>query len=213
MKKIKHIFIAGVLLISINSTFAQNLKLASAFSKSYAAEKNKDYEAAIKALTDNYEAASYEENLRLGWLYYKAGNNKESANSYQIAAKLMPYSVEAKTGLIYPVYAQNQMEELENVYKKILEIDPLDINSNYQLGYIYYNKKSYDLAKKHFEKIINLYPSGYEPYLRDTWQQLNKSEKPTDKIIAAYAKSYDLEYKKDYAGAMAAIKEIYDAKY
>ena len=213
MKKIKQIIIGSILLLSINSLFAQNVKLASAFSKSYAAEKNKDYDAAIKALTDSYENTSYEENLRLGWLYYKAGKNKESATYYQNAVKLMPYSIEAKTGLIYPVYAQNQMDELENVYKKILEVDPLDVNSNYQLGYIYYNKKNYDLAKKQFEKIINLYPSGYEPYLRDTWQQINKSEKQSDKVIAAFAKSYDFEYKKDYASAITALKDIYDPKY
>ncbi len=213
MKKIKHILLGSIIFMSINSTFAQNLKLAGAFSKSYAAEKIKDYDAAIKPLTDAYDNTSYEENLRLGWLFYKAGKNKESMNYYQTAVKLMPYSVEAKTGLIYPVFADNQIEELEGVYKKILEIDPLEINSNYQLGYIYYNKKNYDLAKKQFEKIINLYPSGYEPYLRDTWQQLNKTEKPSDKIIAAFAKSYDFEYKKDYLSAMNSLKDIYDPKY
>ncbi len=213
MKRIKNILLATVLSISINSAFAQNQKLTNAFSKSYDFEKSKDYETAIKALQDDYVSTSYEENLRLGWLYYKDGKNKESENYYRIAVKLMPYSVEAKTGLIYPVYAENNMTSLEEVYKKILEVDAFDINSNYQLGYINYNKKNYSDAKKYFEKIINLYPSGYEPYLRDTWTQINKQDKPSDKIVNAFNKSYDFESKGDYASAMASLKDIYNPKY
>src|ERR1035437_1754892 len=101
MKTLKNILIGTLLFISINSTFAQTEKIIMAFSKSYTEETKADYVGAIMTIKDVYDAKSYELNLRLGWLYYEAGQNKESMAFYQLAMNLTPNSIEAKLGVVY----------------------------------------------------------------------------------------------------------------
>ncbi len=213
MKKFRIFFFACALMLGINGAFAQMSKLNYAFSKSHEYEATKDYGMAINIIKDNYDAQSYESNLRLGWLYYKTQQYKESMIYYSIASGIMPNALEAKVGYIYPVAAVSDIDRLIVQYKKILEIDPLDINSNYQMGFYYYNKNDFASAKKYFEKVISLYPSGYETYLRNAWAKINNIPAQSDKIINAFAKSYEFEYKSDYTSAIAALKDIYDPQY
>jgi tetratricopeptide (TPR) repeat protein len=101
---------------------------------------------------------------------------------------------------------------LLNHYNKILEINPKDVNSNYQLGFYNYNKGNFESAKNYFSKIVDLYPSGYEHYLRLAWAKLNKSA-TDEKINNAFAKSYEFETKNDYTSAINALKDIYTPDY
>jgi tetratricopeptide (TPR) repeat protein len=116
-------------------------------------------------------------NLRLGWLHYNAGLYKESMTYYQTAINLMPVSIEARLGYVYPAAAFGNMTEVINQYTKILEIDPQNSTANYRMGYIYYDKKDYATAYKYFEKVVNLYPFGYDGLLMFAWTnfQLGKT--------------------------------------
>ncbi len=97
-------------------SFAQvnQATLETAFSKSYAAEKNGDFSAAIDELKKVLDESSYEINLRLGWLKYNAGLFDESVIFYSAAQKLKPYSEEARFGLILPKAAQGKWNEVLN---------------------------------------------------------------------------------------------------
>ncbi len=151
------------------SLFAQNDIVAEAFAQSYKYEYKADYTKAISSVKGVYSDKSYEINLRLGWLHYEAGLFSESQTYYQKALALMPYSIEAKLGFIYPASALGNWEQVISQYKKILETDPQNTTANYRLGMIYYGKKDYQTAFKHFEKVINLYPFGYDSLIMYAW--------------------------------------------
>ena len=161
-------FFIATILFSANILIAQD-KLAEAFSQSYQYEYKADYTKAISTLKTVYDEKSYEINLRLGWLHYSAGLFTESQAYYQKAIDLMPYSIEAKLGYVYPASALGNWEQVTTQYKKILETDPQNSTANYRLGNIYYGKKDYQNAYKHFEKVVNLYPFGYDALIMFAW--------------------------------------------
>ncbi len=146
--------------------------LSAAFAKSYGHEAKLNYPEAISVLKEVYDRSSYETNLRLGWLYYKAAMHKESLGYYKIAASLMPYAIEAKLGCTYPAAALGNTAELILQYEQVLGIDPQNTTANYWRGMIHYEKKEYAKAFKHFEKLVNLYPFGHDGLLMFAWTNL-----------------------------------------
>lgn len=161
--------ITGLIILNVNVALTQDEAVIKAFSKSYSSEAIPDYAQAIKDLQDVYSSGSYEINLRLGWLNYKAGNNDEAMKLYQIAIDLMPYSFEAKLGYNLPASAAELWDKVIENYKEILKTDPQNTFVNYQLGYIYYVRQDYTTANSLFEKVVNLYPFGYDALLMYAW--------------------------------------------
>lgn len=177
MKTIKTIFSVVMATLVISSAQAQNNDLADAFTQSYYFEKVSNYPSAIAALKKVYSENSYEINLRLGWLTYSAASYQESVNYYQKSIDLMPVSIEARLGIVYPAAALGNMTQVISEYSKVLEIDPQNTTANYKLGYIYYDKKNYQTAFKYFEKVVNLYPFDYDGLIMFAWTnyQLGKT--------------------------------------
>jgi tetratricopeptide (TPR) repeat protein len=178
MKTTIKLMISAILLLGTASIAkAQDNSVGEAFTQSYYYEKVGNYSSAIASLKKVYDVSSYELNLRLGWLNYSAGLYKESMNYYQLAINLMPVSIEARLGYVYPAAAFGNMTEVINQYTKILEIDPQNSTANYRMGYIYYDKKDYATAYKYFEKVVNLYPFTYDGLLMFAWTnfQLGKT--------------------------------------
>jgi tetratricopeptide (TPR) repeat protein len=143
-----------------------------AFTKSYSLEKEKKYEGAAAELKKIYDAGSYEMNLLLGWLTYEGGSYIESAVYYQKAIDLQPYAIEPKLGYVQPASATGNWNQVEEQYKKILSIDPMNPTANYWLGMIYYNREQYQDALKYFEKVANLYPFDYDSTIMYAWTNL-----------------------------------------
>ena len=157
--------------------------LVEAFKKSYELEAKGEYKQAAKQLKDVYDPKSYEINLRLGWLNYQAGLFSESIAYYNKALDILPYSEEAKFGLINPLSASGKWNEVVNVYNKILEINPKNTTANYRLGLIYYGREKYETAYKYFEKVVNLYPFGYDGLLMFAWTNLKIGKLREAKIL------------------------------
>lgn len=157
-----------VLLLSANVR-SQTSALVDAFALSYSHEATLDYQKAADALTQYYAESNYEINLRLGWLNYKLGKYEDAMEFYRKAINLMPYSTEARLGFNLPASAALQWDLVIEQYSKILENDPQNTFVNYQLGYIYYDRKQYEDAMKHFEKVVNLYPFGYDGVIMLGW--------------------------------------------
>lgn len=143
-----------------------------AFGLSLEKEKLQNYSEAIAIMKPIYDPSSYEMNMRMGWLHYLDRMHAESIGYYQKACALMPYSIEAKLGLINPASSLNNWDIVVTQYKKILEIDPQNTTANYYLGYIEYNRKNYTGALPLFEKVVNLYPFGYDGMLMLAWTNL-----------------------------------------
>ncbi len=163
-----HTILIVFLLIGTEVT-AQNNNLTKAFSESYILETKGDYSRSAETIKKVYSADSYEMNLRLGWLYYLGKNYKESVNYYNKAIVLLPLSIEAKLGFAYPAYALGNIEGVIKNYKEILKIDPVNYYGNYRLGSLYYERKDYQNAHNHFDKIINLYPFDYDAIIMSAW--------------------------------------------
>lgn len=140
-----------------------------AFQKSYIQEATGEYLAAIKSLQEVYDEKSYELNLRLGWLSYSIGNFTESKAYYSKAVSLMPYAIESRLGLVYPLAAVGSWSEVISQYDKILEITPNNSLVMHRLGLIYYGRGDYEAALKYFEKVVNLYPFDYDGLTMLAW--------------------------------------------
>jgi len=143
--------------------------LEQAFARSYELENVKDFSASAEELNKIYDQSSYEINLRMGWLCYNAGRFDESVKYYSRAQQLMPYSEEARFGLILPKAAQGRWDEVIELYNKILEIHPNNTIAMFRLGMIYYERKNYDKALPLFKKVVDLYPFDYDGLLMLAW--------------------------------------------
>jgi len=166
------------------SVQAQNEKaLQDAFASSYISEYAGDYTKAIDAVKKVYTEKSYDINLRLGWLYYMVGNFTESQSFYQKAIAAMPYSIEAKLGLINPASYLGNWDLIITQYKDILKIDPKNSTVNYKLGLIYYERADFTSAHKCFEQVVNLYPFDYYGTLYLGWTNFKLGKTREAKIL------------------------------
>ncbi len=175
---------ATVLLLSlllINALNAQDLKTV--FKKSYELEKNGKYIEAIEKIKTVYDENSYEINLRLGWLAYSAGSFTESISYYNKAIELMPLSIEAQLGLVYPASAVGNWNQVINAYNKILMIDKQNATANYKLGYIYYYRKDYEKAYRYFQRLLNNYPFEYNYLIMFAWTNLKLGKTREAKVL------------------------------
>jgi tetratricopeptide (TPR) repeat protein len=181
MKKIILIVLV-VSAISFNMN-AQNTSLINAFNNSYALEKKGDFSNARKELQTVYNEKSYEINLRMGWLLYNEGEMINSVKSYEKAIALMPYAIEAKLGLVYPLSSLGNWEAVLETYLKILKTDPNNTLINYRTGLIYYNRKEYAKANTYLQKNINLYPFNYDNLILSAWSYLNLGQQTEAKVL------------------------------
>lgn len=170
MEFLKKILIAVFVLISVQTAYTQNFdKLEEAFNQSYTKENAGEYDRAIDVLKKVYDDKSYAINIRLGWLYYLSGRFTDGLAYYLKAIRLMPQSIEARLGLVYPASALGNWEQVKNAYLEILKIDPGHSVSNYRLGMIYYGREQYATAIRYFEKVANYYPFDYDANLMYGW--------------------------------------------
>ena len=179
----KNIITLLFILFALSSNAQSTKDIQSAFEKSYIFEEENNLAEAINVLKSVYIEDSYETNLRLGWLSYQKGNLPNAELYYAKAIDLLPYSEEAKFGLILPKSANAKWDEVEIIYKQILTISPNNTIANYRLGYIYYNQKKYGYANALFEKVINLYPFDYDALLMYAWSNLQMGKFKEAKIL------------------------------
>ncbi len=153
-------------------------QLKDAFTKSYELEAQGNYKQAAEVLSKVYLSNHYGINLRLGWLFYMDGKFAISKQYYQRATELRPMSIEAYLGLVFPVSALGNWDEVLAIYQKILNIDPNHSLTNYRIGTLYYYREDYRLAEQHLEKVVNMYPFDYDSLLMLGWTkyQLGKRE-------------------------------------
>jgi len=184
LKKSKKLILLAFVIVVVSQISARSdtdggpdSDLQKAFKESYQYEAKEQYSSAIDVLKSVYEASSYEINVRLGWLNYLAKRYNESIMYYQIATDILPYSIEAKFGIVNPLAAQEKWDKVAEQYVVILNIDSQNTLANYRLGLYYYYKANYTNAYKHFEKVVNLYPFDYSSVLMYAWAnfQLGKT--------------------------------------
>jgi len=189
--KTKNLFVLVFSLLSLNITAQDFTKLTTAFSESYANEKQGKYADAAKPLKALYDEKSYEINLRLGWLTYMQGQFNESVGYYSKAVELMPYAVEPRLGLVLPASAMGNWGLVVEQYNKILSVDPNNTLVLYRMGLISYENKDYKKAYTLFEKVVNLYPFDYYGVLMLGWTNYQLGKTKEAKVLFQKALLYD----------------------
>ncbi len=180
MKRLTILFVCVGISVS---TFAQLTAEQKAFSASYEKENSSDFTGAIKDMKSVYEETSYGINLRLGWLHYSAGLFTESMAYYTKAIDLMPASVEAKFGFVYPAAAVGNWDQVKSQYESILRVDPKNSQGHYRLGLIHYGREEFDKALEHFQVGFNLYPFDYDFNLMMAWTSLKMGKMREAKVL------------------------------
>lgn len=142
-----------------------------AFHKSLQHENAKEYQKAIQVLLPvvKEQKDDYLLNLRLGWVSYLAGSYTESKQYYSKAVAVNSKSVEALLGRTLPLASLNDWSAVEEDYRAILKIDPMEYTANLRFGQILLNKGAYAEAKPYLERVLTLYPGSYEPNLSLGW--------------------------------------------
>ena len=170
MEILKKISLVVLLVFAFNTIFAQQEdKVAKAFSDSYVHEKEKNYTAAAESMKKVYDASSYAINMRLGWLTYMAAQYNTSLTYYQICIRLMPLSIEARMGYVYPASALGNWDLVLAKYAEILKIDPNHYYANLYSGQIYTKQKQYKKADKYYTVLLNHFPFTYEIVIAAAW--------------------------------------------
>jgi tetratricopeptide (TPR) repeat protein len=205
METLKRFTLIATLSIICSGLIAQSQSAQqAAFAKSYESEQAGKYIAAINDLKAVYKADGYFVNIRMGWLYYLAKQYSESIKFYNIAIGLKPYAIEARFGCIKPLSAIESWENVKAQYLQILKIDPQNTLANYWLGVIYYNRKSYAIAEKLFEKVVNLYPLDYDSIVMLAWTKLNLGKSPDAKLLFHQA----LVIRPNDSSALSGLKQL-----
>lgn len=195
----------ALLLLIASFVSAQNSTAwQEAFYKSYEAETKANYTQAINELTKVYKKDDYFVNLRLGWLNYLTKNYQKSEQFYRISIRLKPYSIEARFGVVKPLSATEQWDQVQLQYAEILKIDPQNTMANYWLGVIHYNRKQYAVAVRLFEKVVNLYPLDYDSVLMLAWTKLNLGKMAEARLLFQHA----LTLRKNDESALQGLKLI-----
>jgi tetratricopeptide (TPR) repeat protein len=180
----KNIFILFIFISLGYQASAQSFdKQRAAFRSSYVQENSGDYKTAVNSLKAVYDASSYEINLRLGWLSFKSGDFKEAEAYYRKAVNLMPYGIEARLGLVYPLSSMGNWSLVNSAYEEILSIDPNNSVANYRFGLLAYGKEDYPKADKLFSKVVNLYPFDYDSLIMLAWTRLRLSKLMEAKVL------------------------------
>lgn len=163
---------------------AQTTKeIIAAFEQSYIYESNSQHTKAAQSLEKVYSAQSYEINLRLGWLYYVASQYEKSLKYYTIAKNILPYSEEAKMGIVLPLSKLNKWHDIETIYKDILNINSKNTTVLYRMGLLHYNRKEYSKAYEYFKSLTDLYPFDYDALLMYAWSNLQLGKMKEAEIL------------------------------
>ena len=196
-KKSRLVFI---FLIANFFSFAQSDNaIREALKKSYDSEYQLKYQKAMEDLMGVYEPTSYELNVRLGWLSYKAGKYTESIIYYKKAIAKMPLSIEAKLGIVYPLGALEKWDQVVDNYLAIIKVDAYNATANYRLALIYYNRGDYGNSWKYLQKYVNLYPFDYDGNSLAGWVKYSVGKKEEAYVFfkkALMVNPYDTSFNK-----------------
>ena len=165
------------------ATVVAQENIIKAFSESYTLEREGKNKEALVVVKKVYDEGSYEINLRLGWLAYMSGQFTESVSYYNNAIAKYPLSVEARLGLVLPLSALGNWDQIVEQYMAVLKVDPNNTVVNYRLGVIYYERKQYDRAEGYLKKVINLYPFDHDTLLMLGWVKYRQGDNNQAKVL------------------------------
>ncbi|MCP4135844.1 MAG: tetratricopeptide repeat protein [bacterium] len=141
------------------------------YETSFALETQGKYAAALKnvlkIVRENPE--EYTAVLRAGWLCYLNKNYSASVEYYEKAGDLFPDSIEPVLGIYYPLLASKKFDDAEDAMRKVIAIDAKNYTAGSRLAYLLFLQGRYGDAKKHYERMLALFPGNLEMKLGLGW--------------------------------------------
>lgn len=192
-----------IILVSFSLTMSSQQNAEIAFSKSYSFEYETQYSKAITSITDLH-IDNYQINLRLGWLYYLSKDYIKSEQFYRKAVALESSSIEARFGLVLPMSAIGNWNNILSVYLEVVKLDPNNSIANYRLASIYFTRKDYISATTYVSRVLKLYPFDYDSNL--LFGKILMAQGKTPEAKKHFTKA--LEYNTLSEEAKAALKKL-----
>lgn len=120
--------------------------------------KEKEAIGALKVFLGLYPDYALAHN-DLGVLYYNKGNKEKALNHYEQASRLEPYNDVFQKNLADFYYVEaGRVEEALQIYVKLLDTNPTDIEILLILGQICMSLKKIDNARVFYNKVLELVP-------------------------------------------------------
>jgi len=99
----------------------------------------------------------------LGVLYYQQGNKDKALNCYEAAARLEPGNITFQKNLAdYYYVEQGRVEDAIQIYVKVLENDPEDIDTLMILGHICVALQKFEDAETFYNRLLAVEPWNVE---------------------------------------------------
>jgi len=130
--------------------------------KSFTLEENKKYNDAISLLEEIYPKYKYdyEINLRLGWLKYLTGNNKDSIEYLKNANNINKNAIEPLNMILLPYTALKDIKNVKKYASIVIKKSSANYYAHIRLAYAYFSLKKYKKALYQYKILISYYPSN-----------------------------------------------------
>jgi len=144
-------------------------------------------DAFTKALDIDQNNATTHNNL--GVLYYNRGDKEKAFSHYKKAAELQPENITFQKNLADFYYVElGRVEEAMQIYVKVLNANPEDVETLLIIGHICVALKKFDDAKDFYSRILII-----EPWNKDAKQFLEELEKCQLSVASDRLGSEDIE--------------------
>jgi len=193
-----------------------------AISQSIQQERKRDLTGAIATLNKEYATQSqhYVVNLRLAWLHYANNQYPTASWYYYTAEQIAPAAIEPRLGSILPLLAERKFAEAEDAAQFALKLDPHNYYAQLRLATALRGQRKYADALTLLQSLAARYPADSE--VLSQVALLNESQAavggttltlaaPDNAASAALARAVQLEANRQYAEALAALRELPDA--
>jgi tetratricopeptide (TPR) repeat protein len=156
------LLVACLLVLASGATAqAQETDIARAYARSYELEKAQRYADAVSALGPVYRAYpnAYTVNLRMGWLFYLAGNYTNAGSHYDSAMAAAPAALEPKLGGLLPLLAQERWSAAETLAYQVVSVDHYNYYGNLRLIIALRMQRKLEPAYQIALKMVRAYPT------------------------------------------------------
>jgi tetratricopeptide (TPR) repeat protein len=147
-----------------------------AFQQSYISEATGQYADAIRPLERLARLRKYSQDyivaLRLGWLYYRKGDNRRSITYYRRATVLQPQAIEPRLGLLLPLIGAGQYQEAVREGEYILARDRYNYLALARVARAFYVLQNFNKAAEYYARIVALYPGDVQMRAGLAWSYL-----------------------------------------
>ncbi|MHB1099055.1 MAG: tetratricopeptide repeat protein [Burkholderiales bacterium] len=143
---------------------------------------NRVYEAKIAALTGNASAKDQSHSLQLARSYLQQGRINEAiavADILVTEQNISPDTIAFLVQLGIVAHQKTDLASAENIYRKILAVNPANVDALHLLGLTFFQRNQYPAALELVEKSIQLCTNTPPHFLKNAGQIAQQMQNPS----------------------------------